>query len=288
MTSGNDDGTVVFDIGVHRGDDTAYYLERGHRVVAVDADHRLIEEVSARFPDEFGNGRLSLVNAAVADSPNGTVDFYLSGNSLWSSLETDISTRDGADSERISVRAISLADLVLEHGTPAYCKIDIEGADLAAVRSLTGIDALPPYISVETESLAQGHTADDDEALATLGALRDLGYSDFKLVDQRSLAPLRPGRRFYTRVYRSIWSPKGRLASSLGRVRLLRRAVNRRSGYPFPLGASGPFGAGLGGDWLDGETAVDTLLFHRRDYFASCIASPFGFWCDWHAKLEAG
>jgi len=29
---------LVFDIGMHNGDDTAYYLARGYRVVAVEAN----------------------------------------------------------------------------------------------------------------------------------------------------------------------------------------------------------------------------------------------------------
>ena len=40
---------LVFDIGMHNGDDTAYYLSRGYRVLAVEANPSLCASARERF-----------------------------------------------------------------------------------------------------------------------------------------------------------------------------------------------------------------------------------------------
>ena len=35
---------LIFDIGFHKGEDTLFYLLKGYRVIAVDADPNLINE----------------------------------------------------------------------------------------------------------------------------------------------------------------------------------------------------------------------------------------------------
>ena len=42
---------LIFDIGFHKGEDTLFYLLKGYRVIAVDAD-----------PDLIMNGRIFLRN----------------------------------------------------------------------------------------------------------------------------------------------------------------------------------------------------------------------------------
>lgn len=57
-----------------------------------------------------------------------------------------------------------------------------------------------------------------------------------------------------------------------------------RYGYSFPIGATGPFGDDLMGEWMDFESARRTLLRHRRDFFRMRYVRGFEFWCDWHAS----
>ena len=51
---------LIFDIGMHHGQDTAYYLSLGNRVVAVDADPTLIDRAreSRRAAYIYVNNRL--------------------------------------------------------------------------------------------------------------------------------------------------------------------------------------------------------------------------------------
>ena len=43
------DPRLVYDVGVHRGDDTAYYLHKGYRVVGVEADPAMADHLRDRF-----------------------------------------------------------------------------------------------------------------------------------------------------------------------------------------------------------------------------------------------
>jgi len=276
-----EDLPLIFDIGLHLGEDTAYYLARGYRVLAVDADARMVERAAAEFAGFVADGRLELLNAAVSETASSSIAFHLSANTMWSSAEAGIAGRLGLRGETVEVQTRTLAELIAEFGAPLYCKIDIEGLDAAALRSLEHADQLPEYISAETECLAEDERITDEKALETLLCLARLGYRRFKLVDQGSLTVLEPEKPFYT-ARDSILN--GALRKLGGGDRLRRRTL-RQAGYDFPAGATGPFGTDLRGSWLDHATARDTLLFHRRNYFASRSAVAFGFWCDWHAAF---
>ena len=56
---------LIYDIGMNNGDDTAYYLFKGYRVVAVEADPTLIEKARERFADDIRRGQLELLNVAI-------------------------------------------------------------------------------------------------------------------------------------------------------------------------------------------------------------------------------
>lgn len=263
---------LIVDVGLHHGQDTAYYLSRGAAVVAIDADLRLIEQARGRFTDAVTAQRLHLIHAAVA-SASGTIAFHLSDNSEWNSLSSGIAARKHLGMTTIDVPAVTLAEIFRTHGTPGYCKIDVEGADLLCLESLKGYTPLPRFISVESECGGdEGLT--ETAALGTLHALHGLGYQRFKLVDQATLAVLRPDTPFYTS---NIWK------RVLHKFRPPRDVLARRLGWRFERGASGPFGEDLDGDWVNYSAAVSLLRAHRADYFRQPSASPFGFWCDWHA-----
>jgi hypothetical protein len=57
---------LIFDVGMNNGDDTGFYLECGFRVVAIEANDALCRQVADRFPDAVREGRLTILNVAVA------------------------------------------------------------------------------------------------------------------------------------------------------------------------------------------------------------------------------
>jgi FkbM family methyltransferase len=283
------DRTLVFDVGLHEGQDTAYYLFKGYTVVAVDANPAQIAAARERSHAAVTDQRLKLVHCAVA-ADSGEIDFHvgLGEHADWSSLNPAIAGNNQRYS-RIRVPARRLADLFDEYGTPYYCKMDVEGADLLCLQSLEGRHDLPLHVSVESECPGP-RPLTDAEVLDTLNALRGIGYSRFKLVDQETLAVL-PAygagqtRRYYRRVHAPTLRDRiqRRLGLSRNGLTAARDRVSTRLHWSFPMGSSGPFGDDLAGDWMEYQEAADSLLRYRRDYLSLPTAQPHGFWCDWHA-----
>ena len=69
---------LIYDVGMNNGDDTAYYLSLGFRVVAIDANPELVERAKARFANEIASQRLIILNVGIADQrgsfPSGFAD----------------------------------------------------------------------------------------------------------------------------------------------------------------------------------------------------------------------
>jgi FkbM family methyltransferase len=276
---------LVFDMGMDIGEDTAYYLARGYRVVAVDADPNMIEKAKVRFQDALISKRLILLNYAICDKDDQEVDFHISKTPGKSSLKYTISNREGSHSRTIKMKTKRLSSLMKEYGVPFYCKIDIEGYDTIALETLSDLGVLPRFISVETECLGKNETLSREASLATLRNLYKLGYSGFKLIDQRSLVELKPGIVHFKK--RTLID---RLKRVLRKYHVLspesfKKVIGDEFEYDFPHGSSGPFGDDLEGDWLDYQEAENNLLFHRNSYFSLPSSVNYGFWCDWHAKL---
>jgi FkbM family methyltransferase len=136
---------LIFDLGMHDGSDTDFYLRKGFRVVAVEADPELIEIAKLRFANAISENKLTLVNMAIADTC-GTVKFHRSTNTLWSTVSVQRSagaTRRGAPTVEFEVEATTSTELLKNFGVPYYMKIDIEGLDLTALRGLADIDDRP-------------------------------------------------------------------------------------------------------------------------------------------------
>jgi FkbM family methyltransferase len=131
---------LIFDIGMNDGADTAYYLHRGYRVVAVEANPQLAEEARARFRREIAAGRLTVLGVAIAGTA-GVLPFWIcDSHSPWSSFDYEIASRDGSTCHQIDVECRPFSDILEEHGVPYFLKIDIEGTDHLCIRDLRSGD----------------------------------------------------------------------------------------------------------------------------------------------------
>src|SRR5262245_48569394 len=144
---------LIIDVGMHVGEDTAYYLAKGFDVVAVEANSALVEQVTAEFADEVARGRLRIFNVAIADRP-GTQSFAISDEMpIWSSMSPDFIARNEATGTRyryVDVPAVRFEDILREVGIPHYLKVDIEGLDMLCVRALEAFDDRPDFVSIES------------------------------------------------------------------------------------------------------------------------------------------
>ena len=219
---------LIIDVGMHDGTDTAYYLAKGFRVVAVEANPALVTAAQNRFSAEIDEGRLEIIAAAIAETRGSVPMAVADGMTIWSSIDPGFIERNGGvDYRYVDVPTITFSDVLTEYGVPHFLKIDIEGNDMLPIRALHEVDARPRFVSIE--SSVTGHKPEFADVFEELAQLWTLGYRTFKYVNQ------------------------GRLS----RIKLPREPLE--GGYVdfgFEGHSSGPFGRETPGRWLTAREAL--------------------------------
>lgn len=178
---------LIYDVGFHRGEDTAFYLKKGFRVVAFEAHPRLAERGRAMFADAARDGRFTMIEGAVIgesawNAGERTVAFYTNqAKDVWGTIQptwADRNARIGAASQAVTVTAVDFAACLRTHGVPHFMKIDIEGSDHFCLEALRHVAERPDFVSVELESTDLSRAQADIDLLATLG------YRGFQVVQQ--------------------------------------------------------------------------------------------------------
>ena len=151
------DRRLIFDLGMNDGSDTAFYLAKGFSVVGVDAAEDLCDLVRDKYQTDIDSGRLVIENVAITES-EGPITFYLNEKSVWGTTRSDWAERNGRLSHGVTatltVDGVPLSYLLGKYGTPYYLKIDIEGADLAALSGLRGQSEQPAFVSIESDKVS--------------------------------------------------------------------------------------------------------------------------------------
>jgi FkbM family methyltransferase len=289
---------LIYDIGMHNGNDAAFYLACGFRVLAVEADPDLVAAANRRFKVEIESGKLVVLNVGIAEH-SSTAEFWINEvRPALNSFSRRLTARSGEPHHSLSIQCRRLDGILSEYGIPLYMKIDIEGNDIVCCDQLS-TGAKPHYISVEMSRVE------------LLLKLRDLGYDRFKLINQLDLQPIESRDiELHVHVLRSIH----RFANSRLADRKLSRRVGRAGAakvlqlahafgawevtqpfksrllpeWNFAEGDtgtySGTFGEDLPGEWLTWEEIA--YLWHRdlREY------QKMGreLCCDLHASVSAG
>jgi FkbM family methyltransferase len=210
--------SLIYDVGAHVGQDTEFYLKKGFRVIAIDANPVQAGALVRRFRAEIEKGLLVVLNIGIASSGEAVnLPFFVNERvTEWSSFVEGIAGRDGLPLRCIEIPVRMLGDVVSEWGAPYYVKIDIEGHDEAALRSLLESGHRPKYVSVENGNMGM------------LAALTAAGYTGFKYIQQNNVSELRlpvPARE------------------------------GLDVGHEFESGSSGAFGEETPGDWLSWQEA---------------------------------
>lgn len=232
---------LIYDIGMHRGEDTEFYLRKGFRVVAIEADPDLASACRERFREFIERGQLSIVQGAIveeaaAEGGPAKIPFFKNDeHSVWGTVHAEWAERNrklGTSSVRIEVAAISLTSVLREHGIPRFMKIDIEGCDMVCIEALKSFRERPDYVSLESDKTGFERVARE------IDALTELGYDAFQAVEQSGLhlaqAPPLPAR-------------EGQYVA-----------------HRFELGSSGLFGNELGGAWRSSHAIL-------RQYRVICL-----------------
>lgn len=240
---------LIFDIGLHKGEDTGYYLKKGFKVVAFEADPDLIISCKQKFATEIASGQLRIVEGAIVENlkAGDVVRFYKNNkNTVWGTVMQDWSERNvklGAESEVIEVKAIDFTEYLRLYGIPYYMKIDIEGMDTVCLKSLLHFDIKPDYISIESDKVSMDNIQNEFQLFKTLG------YNAFKIVNQGNI----------TRQKEKKENGEGQFL-----------------GHHFEHGSTGTFGKDLDGKWLNHDQALSKY---------KTIFIGYKLWGD-HSKIK--
>ena len=252
---------LVFDIGMHKGEDTRYYLSQGYRVLAIEANPVLADAGKEKFKKQIDAGRLTILNIGVANS-EGILPFYKNLRlSEWSSFDKSIGTRNGTPYEVIDVQCTTTKKLFETYGVPYYMKVDIEGYDYLCLQDIPESGNKPQFVSCEACSLEW------------LGILKSKGYTKFKMISQGDnyvQIDLNKEKKSYYPKYQTI---KNGIKLRLQKI------------IPFKhfYGSSGPFGNATEGEWKTYEQVKEQY----ESFYDKQTGQPLNpvSWFDFHASL---
>ena len=166
---------LCFDIGAHLGSHLRIWSLLGAHVVAVEPQPqcmRLLRRWYGRHP------RVTLIEQAVGEEP-GIQPFFISQRTPtvstlsrdWiNTVRPDPGFADVRWDLNAEVRVTTLDALIAQYGEPAFCKIDVEGAELDVLRGLSS-----PLRSVSFEYIA----AATDRAEQCIERLGELGQYEY-------------------------------------------------------------------------------------------------------------
>lgn len=237
---------LIYDVGMHKAEDTEFYLRKGFRVVSFEADPDLAQQCRERLADFIARGQLVVVEGAIIDldaaenKDRKTIRFFKNDNmSVLGTIHSDWAERNkelGSSSNGvIDVNVIDFAGVLQKYGMPHYMKIDIEGCDMICVNALKKFSTRPDYLSIESDKTSFSNIKHEIETLA------GLGYVHFKAVEQSDIhltqTPPNP-------------ATEGDFVP-----------------HSFEVGSSGLFGSELGGDWKSERDVIRQYFIIRLGYY---------------------
>lgn len=134
-------GDLCFDIGANIGSKSEIFVRLGAAVVAVEPQAECMKELQRRF----GRKRsVILVQKGLDDEPGEKELFISNASSIssfskeWMSAVTERGKFSAYRWYRSQLITMTTLDLLIgSYGVPAFCKIDVEGAELAVLKGLS-------------------------------------------------------------------------------------------------------------------------------------------------------
>src|SRR2546423_7834048 len=164
-------GELGFDIGAHVGSRVRAWRRLGARVIAVEPQPDCLRVLRLFFGRDRGVTIVPLAAGARAGRARLAVS---TATPTVSSMSADWIESVAADrsfarvrwDRSVEVAVTTLDELIVSHGEPAFCKIDVEGFEVDVLAGLTR-----PLRALSFEYLPPAH----DAALAALDLVQRLG-----------------------------------------------------------------------------------------------------------------
>lgn len=141
-------GDLVFDVGANIGNRSETFLKLGAKVIAFEPQMKCVEKLQKRFAN---NANIIIEKTGLADQ-NGEIKLAISSDSSVIASMSDKWIHEGRFAKNNEwnqyelVNVTTLDQMILKHGVPSFCKIDVEGFELNVLK---GLSKPINYISIE-------------------------------------------------------------------------------------------------------------------------------------------
>jgi len=141
-------GDLCFDVGANLGNRTAVFLDLGARVVCIEPQPACVRKLRQRFGK---NPNVIIVDKALGEK-EGRGELAVCEAEPTISTMSDKWRKEGRFAGKndwtktVPVEVTTLDDLITCYGRPVFCKIDVEGFEVAV---LSGLTSPIPVISFE-------------------------------------------------------------------------------------------------------------------------------------------
>ncbi len=178
---------LIYDVGLHHGQDTDFYLKKGFDVVAFEANPANVDFCKKRFSSEIAEGRLIIIEGGIVELENWNggghkIEFYRNEQtSFWGTTDKEFAFRNevmGTQNEKIEIPAVNFAAALEKYGIPHYLKADIVGSEKICLRALLQFNNKPDYISIRSEKVIWSNLLEEFDLFERLG------YDKFKAIQQ--------------------------------------------------------------------------------------------------------
>lgn len=172
--------SLIFDIGANVGVKSSVFSKLSKQVVAVEPNKKLANILNSRFK----NSNVTVLNKGCSNS-NLPLELMIPQNHFQSTFSNQfISHKLNYKNEmnwdkKVLVECITLDQLIMKYGVPDYCKIDVEGFELAVIE---GLNQRIGMISFELN-----FPTFFKDSILILKKLNKLGYKEFNFSMGESL-----------------------------------------------------------------------------------------------------
>lgn len=239
---------LIYDVGMHKGQDTDFYLKKGYKVIGFEANPENAAFCRKRFAGAIENKQLIIVEGAITDNSSrngdsGMIKFYRNqDHSLWGSTCDDWAYRNevlGTTNEMIEVKAVDFGKALEKYGIPFYLKADIVGSETVCLRAMLAFENQPDYLSIRSEKVIFRKLEEEFDLL------EKLGYNRFKAIQQ-----------------------------DFEHLQIPIRSAEKEILYSFEEGASGPFGEETEGKWKNRQ---EILKKYQRIFVSYWLFGDYSY-----------